>query len=99
MKKKNKKAAWSFEPGTVVIFDQDSFNKEWWDRQTKKDLLKWYGPLGYGKKKRKLFVFLCEILDSDGDPSGHCVLVDMDTKELLSMRHTDNFRRATEEEF
>ena len=42
----------------------------------------------------KFFVFICEI-----NESGHCVLVDMDTDKVITMRHTCDFREATEEEF
>jgi hypothetical protein len=89
----------TFKPGTVVVFDHRNINREWWDKQKKEDLLKWYGPLGYGQDKQKLFVFICEILSSDGSPSGHCVLLDMDTNGIHSMRHTSDFRKATEAEF
>ena len=89
----------TFKPGTVVVFEPNNLNPEWWNKQTKKDLLKWYGPLGYGKKKRKLFVFMCEILDHEGTPSGHCVLLEMGTGKLQWMRHTSDFRKATVDEF
>jgi len=88
-----------FKRGTVVVFDRENLCKDWWKQQTKADLLKWYGPLGYGKKTKKLFVFLAEVLDADGTPSGHCVLADMDDGKIVMMRHTSDFRKATEDEF
>ena len=44
--------------------------------------------------KRKLFTFICE----HHPQTGHCVLMDMNTGELLSMCHTNNFRLAADEE-
>ena len=84
----------TFKPGTVVVFDPASFNPEFWDKLPEADRIKYYGPVGYGSKKTKLFVYMCEINDS-----GHCVLIDMDTKENVLMRHTCDFRPATDEEF
>ena len=88
-----------FKRGTVVVFEPKHFNKDWWNKQSEEDLLKWYGPLGYGQKKKKLFVFICEVLDMDGDPSGHCVLISLDDQKIETMRHTSDFRKATEDEF
>lgn len=89
----------SFESGTVVVFEPKNFNQDWWNKQTEEDLLEWYGPLGYGQKKKKLFVYLCEIMAADGHSSGHCVLVDMDDQHIETMRHTFDFRAVTDEEF
>lgn len=83
-----------FKPGTVVVFDPSHFNPEFWDKLSEEDRIKYYGPLGYGSDKLKLFVYMCEVNDS-----GHCVLIDMDTGENVLMRHTCDFRAATEEEF
>lgn len=83
-----------FKMGTVVVFDPSHFNPEFWDNLSEEDRVKYYGPLGYGAKKTKLFVYMCEVNDS-----GHCVLIDMDTGENVLMRHTCDFRAATEEEF
>lgn len=83
-----------FKPGTAVVFEPKNLNQEWWEKQTEEDLLKWYGPLGYGQEKQKVFVFLCEIRQAPG----HCVLVSLDDQKVLTMRHTDNFREATDEE-
>lgn len=84
----------TFKPGTVVVFDPSSFNPNFWDKLPEEDRIKYYGSVGYGSKKTKLFVYMCEINDS-----GHCVLIDMDTKENVLMRHTCDFRPATDEEF
>ncbi len=83
-----------FKMGSVVVFDPESFNPAFWDKLSEEERVKYYGPLGYGSEKKKLFVYLCEINDS-----GHCLLVDMDTGLNVLMRHTYNFRLATEEEF
>jgi hypothetical protein len=90
MKKRDPK----FKPGTVVVFDPASFNPNFWDKLPEEDRIKYYGPLGYGSDKIKLFIYMSEINDS-----GHCVLIDMDTNENVIMRHTSDFRPATEEEF
>ena len=90
MKKREPK----FKPGTVVVFEPSNFNPESWGKLPEEDRIKYYGPLGYGSQKVKLFVFVCEI-----NNSGHCVLIDMDTNENVLMRHTSDFRPATDEEF
>lgn len=84
----------SFKPGTVVVFEPTHFNPRFWEGLSEEDRLKYYGPLGYGSEKRKLFVYVCEI-----NESGHCLLVDMDTGLNVLMRHTSDFRPATDEEF
>ena len=88
-----------FMPGSVVVLDPASFNPDFWARLSEEDRIKYYGPLGYGLKKSKLFVYICEINDSSGRESGHCVLIDMDTGQNVLMRHTCDFRPATQEEF
>lgn len=90
------------KPGSVVVFSPDNFNKKYWDELSEKDRKKYYGALGYGAKKPKLFVYLCEISDSSGYDTGHCVLISMDHDKPLQieiMRHTSDFRLATEDEF
>lgn len=87
--KKNK-----FKPGTVVVFDPAHFNPKFWDNLKEEDRVRYYGELGYGSDRLKFFVYLCEV-----NNSGHCVLVDMDTNKIITMRHTIDFREATEEEF
>lgn len=88
-----------FEPGTVVVFEPANFNQDWWGKLPEAERIKYYGSLGYGAKKQHLFVYLTEILDADGEPSGHCVLVSLDDQHIETMRHTSDFRAATEEEF
>lgn len=83
-----------FKQGTVVVFDPKNLNDKWWDNLSEEDRLKYYGPLGYGQEKLKLWVFLTEIISAPG----HCVLIDMDDGHVEVMRHTENFREATEEE-
>lgn len=83
----------SFKPGQVVVFDDDSvinISEEY--------AIKYYTCLGYKLTKKPLFVFLCEILDGEYD-SGHCVLLELGTNKIESMRHTSNFRLATDDEF
>lgn len=91
MKKKKQK---KFKRGTVVVFDPTSFHPDFWDGLIEEERIRYYGPLGYGSEKPKLFVFLTEIMNAPG----HCVLVDMDDGHIEVMRHTSDFREATEEE-
>lgn len=95
-----KKKLWqtTFKQGTVVVWDPTKFNPSYWNKLSEEDRLKYYGDLGYGQKKPKLFVFLTEILDSDGDDSGHCVLISLSDQKVETMRHTSEFRKATDEE-
>lgn len=103
-KKKEKKekkfvAFPKFKRGTVLVWDGPNlFNFDFWNGLSEEDRIKYYGPLGYGQDKKKLFVFLAEILDADGYPSGHCVLAELNDK-IVTMRHTEEFRKATEDEF
>ena len=88
-----------FRSGTVVVFEPKNFNPAFWNQLSEADRKKYYGPLGYKSKKPKLFVFLCPIYDADGDDSGHCCLVDLDDGHIEKMRHTGDFRKATDKEF
>lgn len=85
--------------GMVVIWDHKNFNPKFWKNLSKEDRIKYYGPLGYKSKKPKLFVFLSRIFDHKGMDTGHCVLVSLDDQKIETMRHTDEFRPATDEEF
>ena len=94
----------NFKPGTVVVFDPESFHPAFWDTMSEKDKIKYYGHLGYGRDKPKFFVFLCEIstLDRCGSGhcgSGHCVLVSLSDQKIETMIHINDFRAVTEEEF
>ena len=71
----------------MVVFDPANLNPEYWNNLSEKDKLKYYNPLGYGCNKPKFFIFICEI----NNAPGHCVLLDMNTDLLVSMRHTKEF--------
>lgn len=89
-----------FKSGDVVVWDPPY--SQWMKDQTEENLQKWYGKLGYGKDKRPTFVYLSPINDcSDGfrHNSGHCVLLNMEDGSLEYMRHPEDFRFATDEEF
>jgi len=47
--------------GSVVVFEPNNFNPEFWKQFPEEDKIKYYGPLGYGSNKKKFFVFLTEI--------------------------------------
>lgn len=94
MKNKNKKKITKFKRGTVVVFEPNNFNPAYWDGLSEKDRKKYYGPLGYGSKTLKLFVFMTEIRNAPG----HCILISLDNQKIETMRHTSDFREITEEE-
>lgn len=84
-----------FKSGTVVVFEPKNLNPEFWDNLPEKDRINYYGPLGYGEENFHFFVFLCEIKNAPG----HCVLVSLEDQHIETMRHTQDFREVTEEEF
>lgn len=85
----------NFKKGTVVVFDPESFNKNFWKNLSEEDKIKYYGSLGYGTNKKKFFVFLTEVRNAPG----HCLLVDLDDGHIETMRHIYNFREVKEDEF
>ncbi len=85
----------NFKKGTVVVFDPESFNKDFWKNLSEEDKIKYYGSLGYGTNKKKFFVFLTEVKNAPG----HCLLVDLDDGQIETMRHIYNFREVKEDEF
>jgi hypothetical protein len=91
-----------FRPGDVVVFDETSFNPEYWDKLSEEDKVKYYGWTGYPNKK-KLFVYLTDIYqtyENEGRmTSHHCVLVSLDDQSVKTMVHPSEFRLATEYEF
>jgi hypothetical protein len=84
----------TFQLGDAVVFEPKSFNPEWWDKQSEADLVKWYGRLGYKSERPHVFVYICEI----NSAPGHCVLVSLQDQHIETMRHTSDFRMATDEE-
>lgn len=84
-----------FSKGTVVVFEPNNFNPDFWNNLSEKDRVKYYGCLGYGLEKKKFFVFLTEVKNAPG----HCILVDLDDGHLETMRHISDFREVSEEEF
>jgi hypothetical protein len=85
----------NFTQGTVVVFNPNNFNPEFWNSLSEEEKIRCYGPIGYGSHKPKFFVFLTEIKNAPG----HCVLADLDDGSIQVMRHTSDFREATEDEF
>jgi len=96
----------TFHPGDVVVFEPNNFNQEYWNGLTEEEKIKYYGALGYGEEKMKLFVFLCEVFQAPDQHgvqygSGHCILATLGhnaDRRIEMMRHTSDFRLATEEE-
>ena len=88
-----------FEPGTVIVFDPDSFNPSFWNNLSEKEKIKYYGQFGYGKSKPEYFVYLCDIILAQGQDTGHGVIVSLDDQRVITMIHPNNFRETTEEEF
>lgn len=72
-----------FKPNTVVVFDYDNCPPE-----HKENYLQTF-------PKGRLYIYLGDITNAPG----HCILLDIETKEILTMWHTDNFRIATDDEF
>lgn len=95
--KKHKKR--KIKRGTVVVFEPKHFNPEYWDKLPEEERIEYYGPLGYGAAKLKLFVYITKIRSADGDDSGHCVLISLDDQSVQTMRHTCELRPATDDEF
>jgi hypothetical protein len=85
----------TFIPGTVVVFEPENLNPDFWNDLPETDRIKYYGPLGYGSNKQKRFVFLTDIKNA----AGHCVLADLDDGRIEVMRHTSDFREVNEYEF
>jgi hypothetical protein len=83
-----------FRSGDTVVFDPESFNPDYWNGLSEKDKIKYYGPLGYGEDKLKTFTFITEMHPQ----TGHCILIDIATGKIETMRHTSNFRLADDEE-
>lgn len=98
MKKKKKKER-KFKMGDVVVFEPKNFNPSYWDNLPEEERIKYYGNLGYGEEKKHLFTFITAINDADGTDSGHCILISLRTQKVETMRHTSDFRKATDEEF
>ena len=69
-----------------------------WNNLSEENREKYYKALGYGLEKPLLFVFLADINSIEGD-TGHCVLVSLRDQSIQTMRHTCEFRKATDEEF
>lgn len=83
-----------FKLGDAVVFEPANFNLDYWNGLTEKDRVKYYGPLGYGAEKKKVFVFLGEI----NQTPGHCILISLDDQKIETMRHISDFRLVTDEE-
>ena len=90
----------TFKPGQAVVWESKNFNPDYWNKMPEEDRIKYYSWTGYGqgRSRSKVFVFICAILDSEGEDTGHCVLIDLDDGHVEKMRHTLEFRVATDEE-
>jgi hypothetical protein len=84
-----------FVIGDTVVFDPESFNPEYWDKLSHDDKVKYYGNLyNFIADKPYLFTFI----GYHRPQYGHCILVNMITQKVETMRHSSNFRIATEDE-
>jgi len=86
-----------FKMGDTVVFEPDNFNLEYWDNLSEVNRITYYGPLGYGRTNTDrplLFTFLCE----HSPQVGHCVLINMETQQIETMRHTADFRLVEDDE-
>lgn len=85
----------TFELGDTVVFDPTTFDRDYWCRLSMEDKKKYYGDLfDFDHNKPILFTFLCH----HKPQHGHCMLVNMYTGKVEVMRHTNNFRKAMEDE-
>lgn len=87
-----------FISGQVVVFSADKLNPNFWNNLAEDERVRIYGRLGYGQKKLKHLVYICPVIAPCGNTS-HCVVLDMDTNNLLQMVHESDLRLAREEEF
>ena len=90
-----------FRPGDTVIFDSTKLNPSYWNNETESNKQLYYGSfveldckIAFDKMKLKLFTFITYHYPQ----LGHCVLMDMDTGQLLPMCHDSDFRLVTDEE-
>lgn len=83
-----------FKLGDTIVFDPSNFNAVYWTNLSEEDRIKYYGAIGYGAKKPHFFTFICE----HQPQGGHCVLISMEDQHVETMRHTTDFRLATDEE-
>lgn len=83
-----------FKPGDTVVFDPSKLGRAYWRSLSENERKRYYGTLGYGSKGLHLFTFLCE----HRPQAGHCVLISMQDQHIETMRHTAEFRLATEDE-
>ena len=83
-----------FVAGDTVVWNPENFNPMYWDNLPEDLRIKYYGDLGYGQEKRKLFTFLCH----HRPQYGHCALVSMDDQKVETMRHTSEFDLVGEDE-
>ncbi len=90
MVKKQKK----FKTGDVITLDLDTISN-----MSEEDKIKYYGVLGYGSKKPKLYTYITNIKAAGGYCSGHCILISLSDQSIETMRHIEDFRKATDEEF
>ena len=94
-KLQKKKKPKELRPGDVVVFEPKNFNPNFWDNLSEEDRLRYYGALGYGQEKPVFFVVLTHIRQAPG----HCVLVSLQDQHIETMRHPENFRVVTDDEF
>ena len=98
---RNRTSPREFHPGDVVIWAP---SHDIYAGTTEVQRINWYSRLGYGAATRPLFVYVCPINACNLVPgvrmdSGHCILIELGTGRIEWMRHPDDFRYATNEEF
>ena len=86
----------TFHLGDCIVWDEKNFNPSFWDGLTEQEKDTYYHSWTRDSKgKRIVFVFITEIIQAPG----HCVVVPMGNGGRVEwMRHTDEFRLATEDE-
>ena len=84
--------SYPFRLGDTVTFDPDSFNPSFWDGLTEEEKVRYYGPIGY--KNDKTFTFICEMHPQQG----HCILIEIGTGRVETMRHTCDLKLVEDDE-
>ena len=82
-----------FRLGDTVVFDLDTVNTQ---HYTPEELRRYYGDLyNFDKNRPYMFTFITEHYPQ----GGHCMLMSMEhDNKIVTMVHTNNLRRLTDEE-
>jgi hypothetical protein len=84
-----------FKLGDAIVWTPDNFNPKFWENTPLEDRDRYYYSWTMDSRGNPIvFVFITEI----NQAPGHCVVVSMAGGKVEWMRHTTEFRLATEDE-